>query len=180
MGNESPHQAGREFSPRQRYVALVFLAPVFLYVVPWIFVRLGARLDQWLQLPPVLSPPANVFVGGLLIVPSLTFAWWSVYRQVTVGRGTPVPLMATQRLVVEPPYTYCRNPMALGAIGMYVGVAILFHSLGAVVLVLVAAGALLAYIKRSEEKETETRFGQEYVAYRRRTPFLIPHFKRRR
>jgi protein-S-isoprenylcysteine O-methyltransferase Ste14 len=166
----------REFSPRQRYAALVLLAPIFLFLIPSIVVRLGTRLDQWLQWPPVPSPPSNLVVGCLLILPSWLFALWSIYSQFTIGRGTPVPIMATQQLVVQPPYTYCRNPMALGAIGMYLGVAILFRSVGAVVLVLLCAGALLTYVKRVEEAELEIRFGQEYLAYKRRTPFLLPRF----
>jgi len=64
--------------------------------------------------------------------------------------------------------------MALGAIVMYLGVAILVGSIGAVALVLLGAALLLTYIKRVEEKEMEMRFGQEYLEYKRRTPFLIP------
>ena len=173
-------QASHEYSPRQRLVALLFLAPVFLLILPYLFIWLGARLYQWLQWPPILFPPFNLILGGLLILPGWLFAMWSNYSQFTIGRGTPVPLMATQKLIVQPPYTFCRNPMALGAIGMYLGVAILFRSMGAAILVLLAAGLLLLYIKRVEEKEMEIRFGQDYLAYKQRTPFLIPRFWNRR
>jgi protein-S-isoprenylcysteine O-methyltransferase Ste14 len=172
-------QARREYSPRQRGLALVILAPVFLLVLPGTFVVLGARLDEWLHWPSILPPPSNVVVGCLLILPSWSLAFWSVDRQFTIGRGTPVPLMATQQLVVVPPYTYCRNPMALGAIGLYLGVALLFGSLGALALVLVAACGLLVYIRRVEEDEMVLRFGREYQAYRERTPFLLPRLRRR-
>jgi len=172
-------RAGREFSPRQRYAALALLAPVFLLLVPGLVVGVGARLDEWLQWPAIFPPPSNLLVGCLLALPSWLFALWSIDRQFTIGRGTPVPLMATQRLVVEPPYTYCRNPMALGAIGMYLGVAIAFRSFGAVVVVLLLAAALLTYIRLAEEREMEIRFGQEYLDYKRRTPFLVPRIRRR-
>jgi protein-S-isoprenylcysteine O-methyltransferase Ste14 len=69
--------------------------------------------------------------------------------------------------------------MALGAIVMYMGVAVLFGSIGALMLVLLGAGGLLAYIKHVEEKEMEIRFGQEYMQYKRRTPFLVPRSGRR-
>jgi protein-S-isoprenylcysteine O-methyltransferase Ste14 len=62
---------------------------------------------------------------------------------------------------------------------MYLGVAVLFRSIGAAILVLLFAGCLLVYIKRVEEKEMELRFGREYLAYRQQTPFLIPRFRRR-
>ena len=59
---------------------------------------------------------------------------------------------------------------------MYLGVALIFRSIGAVIMVLLFAGWLLIYIKRVEEKEMEIRFGQDYLAYKQRTPFLIPRF----
>jgi len=176
MKDKLLEQASHEYSPKKRIVLLLFLAPIFLFILPFLFIRLGAKLDQWLQWPPFLSLPFSLILGLLLILPSWLFAMWSNYSQFTIGRGTPVPFMATQKLIVQPPYTYCRNPMALGAIGMYLGVAILSCSIGAVILVLFFAGCLLIYIKRFEENEMEIRFGQEYMAYKQRTPFLIPRF----
>lgn len=170
-------QASHEYSPKQRFVVLLLLGPIFLFVLPYLFHRLGARLDRWLRWPPILYRPFNLILGWLLILPSWLLAMWSVVSQFDIGRGTPVPLMATQKLIVQPPYTFCRNPMALGAIGMYLGVAILFRSIGAVILVLLSAGLLLLYIKRVEEEEMATRFGQDYPAYKQRTPFLIPRFR---
>jgi len=179
MKDKLLEQASHEYSPKKRFIALLLLAPIFLFLLPYLFIRLGARLDQWLQWPPILSLPFNLILGWLLIVLGWLLGMWSNYIQFTLGKGTPVPLMATQKLIVQPPYTYCRNPMAVGAIVMYLGVAILFRSIGAVILVLLFAGLLLIYIKRVEEKEMEIRFGEEYLAYKRQTPFLIPRFWKR-
>jgi len=176
MKDKLLEQAKREYSPKQRYIALLIMAPIFLIILPLILITLGARIDQWLQWSPILYKPLNLIVGWLLILAGWLFGMWSNYSQFTIGRGTPVPLMATQKLIIQPPYSYCRNPMALGAIVMYLGVAILFGSMGAVVLVLLGAGLLLTYIKRIEEKEMEIRFGQEYQKYKKQTPFLMPRF----
>jgi protein-S-isoprenylcysteine O-methyltransferase Ste14 len=172
-------QTKHEYSPKQRIIALLLLAPIFLLVLPFLFIRLGARIDQWLQWPPMPTPPFNLILGFLLLFPGLLFGLWSNNSQFNIGRGTPVPLMATQKLIIQPPYSYCRNPMALGAIGMYLGIAILFRSLGAVILVLFLASLLLIYIKRVEEKEMQIRFGEEYLDYKKETPFLIPCFRKR-
>jgi len=176
MKDKLQEQARHEYSPKQRFVALLFLAPIFLFILPYLFIRLGARLDQMMMWSPILSLPINLILGWLLIIPSCLFARWSIYSQFTIGRGTPVPIMATQKLIIQPPYTYCRNPMALGAIGMYLGVAILFSSIGAVILVLLFASWLLIYIKRVEDKEMQNRFGKEYLAYKQQTSFLLPRF----
>ena len=179
MKDKFLEQAKHEYSPKQRIILLLCIAPVFLFILPLLFIRLGARLDQWLQWPPVPNPPFTLILGLLLLIPGLVFGLWSNSSQFNIGRGTPVPLMATQKLIIQPPYSYCRNPMALGAIGMYLGVAILFQSIGAVILVLLAAMLLLIYIKRVEEKEMQIRFGQEYLNYKKQTPFLIPRFRNR-
>ena len=89
-------QASREYGPGQRALALVMLAPVFLLALPCLFILFGARLDEWLEWPPILSPPSSVVVGCLLILLGWSFAAWSIYTLFTIGRGTPVPLMATR------------------------------------------------------------------------------------
>ena len=177
MKDKLLENARHEYSEKQRAGALLILAPLFLGLIPYGIITLGAQLDQRLQWPPIVLMPVNLILGILAIAAGFLFGWWSVYTQFTLGRGTPVPLMATQKLIVKPPYSYCRNPMALGAIVAYLGVAVLVGSIGAFALVLLAAGCLLVYIKTLEEKEMVARFGQEYLEYRRRTPFLLPRFR---
>src|SRR5512136_2739722 len=163
-----------EYSPTQRLNLLFFAGILFLVLIPAALISASSPLDRALHLPKLVYEPVNGLLGLLFILPGLLFGLWSNYVQFTIGRGTPVPLMATQKLIVQPPYTCCRNPMALGAIVMYLGVAVVFGSMGAAALVLLGATVLLTYIKCVEEKEMELRFGQEYLEYRQRTPFLIP------
>jgi protein-S-isoprenylcysteine O-methyltransferase Ste14 len=59
---------------------------------------------------------------------------------------------------------------------MYLGVAVVIGSLGALILVIFGAIALLIYIKAFEEKEMISRFGNDYLEYKEQTPFLIPRF----
>ena len=165
---------GHEYSERSRSVVLILLAPIFLVALPALFIGLGARLDVLMDLPPGPPPPVNLIVGLPLILVGGALGLWSNYRLFTAGRGTPLPLMPTQELIVEPPYTWSRNPMALGAISGYLGVATLVRSYGAIVVVLLCAAALLTYIRFGEERGMTARFGTQYLQYRRRTPFLLP------
>lgn len=173
-------QTQHEYSPRQRLIALAVAAVFFLGLFPFVLVMLGTSIDRWLGWPPIRYGPLNLIFGCLFIAAGWLFAMWSIYAQFTQGRGTPLPLMATQKLVVQPPFTYCRNPMTLGTIVMYLGVAILFGSIGAAVLVFLGVVLLLTYIKRVEEKELEIRFKEDYPEYKKQTPFLIPRLWRRR
>ena len=89
--------------------------------------------------------------------------------------------MATQALIVQPPYTYSRNPMALGAIGMYLGVALLFHSLGSLIVVTdLRRRPSDLHQARQRNRRWRATFGQEYLAYKQRTPFLVPRIRNRK
>jgi protein-S-isoprenylcysteine O-methyltransferase Ste14 len=152
------------------------LAPaglVFIVLLPISLLRLGARLDRRRGWRRPLAPALRV-VGAALSLGGWLLGVWTNYVQFTAGRGTPVPVMATQELIVRAPYAYCRNPMALGAILAYLGLGVVAGSRGAVLLVAPGAAALLAYIKLIEEREMVARFGDAYLAYRRRVPFLLP------
>jgi protein-S-isoprenylcysteine O-methyltransferase Ste14 len=112
--------------------------------------------------------------GGFLAVLGMIFAPWSIYDQVTRGRGTPLPVLPTQELLTQGPFRYCRNPMALGAILGFLGLGIAAGTISGIFLVLVLAALLLLYIKRVEERELAERFGAAYLAYKQTVPFIIP------
>ncbi len=166
-----------EYSPTQRLILLFFAGILFLVLIPAALVSAASPLDRALHLPKLVYEPVNALLGLLFILTGLLFGLWSNYVQFTIGRGTPVPIMATQKLIVQPPYSYCRNPMALGVIVLYLGIAIWLGSLSALGLVVLPAICLLVYIRLIEEKEMELRFGADYLEYRCQTPFLIPRFR---
>jgi protein-S-isoprenylcysteine O-methyltransferase Ste14 len=172
-------QAEHEYSPRQRLAVLVPAGVLFVVILPLTILGLGRLLDRLLGWPALLHPPLNAIIGGLMILVGWPFALWSIYVQFTLGRGTPVPLMATQKLIVRPPYSYCRNPMALGTVVAYLGLSVIAGSPGAALVVFLGAAVLLTYIRVAEEQEMVARFGDGYLAYRRRVPFIIPRPWRR-
>lgn len=173
-------QAKREYGPRPRSALLLAAGVLFLIMLPITLLYLGRLLDRSLNWPTLAYPPLTVIVGGLMALGGWLLGVWTVYLQFTLGRGTPVPVMATQKLIVRPPYSYCRNPMALGAIVAYMGVSIIAGSPGAALLVVLGASGLLIYIKVVEEQEMTARFGDEYLVYRRQVPFIIPWPRRLR
>ena len=103
-----------------------------------------------------------------------TYALWSIIAQLTRARGTPLPMLATQKLLITGPFKQCRNPMTLGTILLYSGIGILLESISALIVVFLFSTLLIIYLKQVEERELEARFGEEYLAYKKETPFLIP------
>lgn len=150
-------------------VLIVGLIPIALLI--WL-----PRLDARLNLPQVLFTPVNQIIAGLLITAGMAFGLWSVYVQLAHAEGTPLPMMPTQRLLVEGPFRLCRNPMTLGTLLAYGGMAVLVGSLSALCTVVVIGGLLLSYLHFVEEKELAARFGQAYEDYRVKTPFIVPRF----
>jgi protein-S-isoprenylcysteine O-methyltransferase Ste14 len=167
--------AQTEYGETTRIVTLAVVGgPVFLGLIPILVAGVGAALDRRLGLPTLAIGGQNRTLGALLAVGGFSVGFWSVYTQLTRGRGTPLPLMPTQELLTEGPFRYCRNPMTLGAILAYLGIAIAARTTAGTGLVLSLAAALLLYLKRIEEGELAERFGETYLAYRRETPFIIP------
>jgi len=172
--------AEREYSRSQRIIVVVFGGSIFWIVIPFLIIIVSFYVDQWFRLPKFRYGLINLLIGLVFMVVGWLFANWAVKVQFSIGRGTPIPLVATQRLVISGPYTYCRNPMTLGTDLFYLGVAIWLGSLSALGLGLVYPVGILIYIKLVEERELEKRFGSEYLEYRRNTPFLIPQVPKRR
>lgn len=170
--------AKREYSLRQRLIALGFEAVLFVIVLPYLLVVSAAAVDHRLGLPRFTFGAANWLVGLALIVGGGFLAVWSIQTQLTIGRGTPAPMMPTQKLIVKDPFAGCRNPMALGTVVAFAGICAWIGSFAALALVLAFTVLLLLYVKLIEEKELEARFGAEYQEYKRRTPFLIPRLRR--
>jgi protein-S-isoprenylcysteine O-methyltransferase Ste14 len=170
--------AKREYGPEQRIIFLAFLGILFVIAVPFFLVVVSPYLDQALQLPRFVHGLMNPFVGLPLIVIGVAFALWSIQAQFTLGKGTPAPMMPTRKLVALGPYSYCRNPMTFGTLLFYLGTGVWIGSTSAVCLTLLIAVLLIMYIKVIEERELESRFGEEYLQYKRRTSFIVPRLRR--
>lgn len=171
--------AQREHSETTRIATTLLAGPVFLGLLPFLVAGVGPRLDRRLGLPPLRIGRVISIFGGLLTVLGFSLGFWSVDTQLSRGRGTPLPVMPTRELLTEGPFRYCRNPMTLGAILAYLGMAVAARTVAGTALVLSLAASLLLYLKFLEEGELAERFGEAYLAYKRETPFLIPRLRPR-
>lgn len=160
---------------RVRAVALAGGVTVFLGVVPWLLLRWASWLTHDWVVGCACSSIPQIVLGALVEAAGLALLAWVVVLQWRRGRGTPVPWVPTQELLVEGPYRYCRNPMQLGAGLYYFGLTLVLRSPMEAVLVWVVAMACgTLYHRGVEEQELLLRFGDAYRDYRARTPFLFP------
>ena len=152
---------------------------------------IGHRIQRWLARTPVqtfiLCPLAvaafeAVLHGGrLTIVPwGAPLMAWGYLQYRLVGRyrlphaggsaGMEVP---PERIITTGPYRYTRNPMYLGHLIFLAGLAILFWSPFAVILLVLRAFWFHRRVMRDEAR-LEKIFGEPYTAYRRRVKQWIP------
>ncbi len=158
----------------KRLAALVPAAILFALVLPVLLVWGGLWFDQRVPLARISWVPFREALGLVVTVLGLCFAGWTVWYQYTVGRGTPIPKLPPQRLLVDGPYSYCRNPMTFGTTVEYLGLSLLFGSSWSIVFTVLFTALLLAYVRLFEEKELEQRFGGAYRQYKDSTPFFLP------
>jgi len=153
---------------------------LFVFLIPYLLIVVFPSLDAKFGFPSLHLEPWNAILGILMTVGGFYYAFSTVLLQFSRARGTPLPVMATQKLLVDGVYLHSRNPMVFGTLLAYLGIAIAVGSISSILGVLIFGGLLLTYVKKVEERELEARFGQEYVEYKARTPFLIPgNFRRK-
>lgn len=90
-----------------------------------------------------------------------------------IGGGGPGLSNPPERLVTTGPYAWCRNPMYLGHLVFFAGLALAFASwIGAAIAVFHA----LWFDRRvrGDEAQLEARFGDAYLDYARRVKRWIP------
>lgn len=171
--------AEREYPLTSRILALIPAGLLIVVLIPYLLVRFGPSIDRTLGLPSFQLGLVGLIAGVILIVVGMVYALWSIISQMTRASGTPLPVMPTQKLLISPPFDQCRNPMTLGTILVYLGISVILGSTTGVVLVILISSSLICYLKFIEEKELEARFGEEYLAYKSQTPFIIPRLTKK-
>lgn len=163
-----------ESSEGKRLLALVIGALIFPTGIPAILVVLLPQVDKRIGIGSFYIGYGNIIIGVIAIIMGGFLAFWTIIAQIKLASGTPFPMLPTKKLLIIGPFKYCRNPITLGTIIAYSGVAILVGSYTALLVVVIFSLTLLVYLKLIEEKELEMRFGQEYLEYKKNTPFILP------
>jgi protein-S-isoprenylcysteine O-methyltransferase Ste14 len=144
--------------------AKVTFPPPFIYVG---LLLLGLALDRVLPVSLNLTGIGRYVGGGLLIAASLypLLAASGRFRRA----GTDVkPWKATTAIVADGIYARTRNPMYLGMALFYSGLALIFSSLGALVLLPILIWIIQIQVIGREERYLEGKFGAQYLDYKSR------------
>jgi protein-S-isoprenylcysteine O-methyltransferase Ste14 len=135
--------------------------------LPW-------AISRWQMRPPLLGLAAARGLGVVLIALGLPMLLNAFARFALQGRGTPAPVAPTERLVVQGPYRFVRNPMYVAVTTLILGQALLLGDPR-----LLAYGSFVwlsfhLFVVLYEEPTLRRRFGPDYDAFRTAVPRWIP------
>ncbi len=163
----------RKVNRLRRSVLIVCFPVLFLYF--FLFIP-GWWGSQRFPMPMGLGGTAGWCLGLPIAASGVALYLWTLVL-FAKAQGTQVPVTPTQRVVTAGPYAVSRNPMLTSAILMVCGSGVLFNSWSFALGGLVIPTVYLVYSKYVEEAELEARFGEEYLAYKKSTPFIFPKLR---
>jgi protein-S-isoprenylcysteine O-methyltransferase Ste14 len=148
---------------RRSLVQLVVFWTTFFFVIPMVLVAFERRLDvAW----PLLEHGAVTLAGWTVFLGASGVGLWSCVTMATLGMGTPLPAETARHLVVEGPYRFVRNPMAVAGALQTIGVGLIAGSWAVVAIAVAGAVTWNVVIRPEEEADLLERFGPPYERYR--------------
>lgn len=148
---------------------------VFVAVVPaTVIVGVPWWLTGWHMAPPFLGTNLTRVAGALVIVAATPLFLSFLSRFVWEGRGTPAPIVPTERLVVGGPFRWVRNPGYVAVLALICGQGLVLASPAVLVYALVVGLCFHAFVLLYEEPTLHRTYGAEYDAYCRRVPRWLP------
>lgn len=138
----------------------IHFPPPFLYVG---VLLLALLLQQFVPLNP-LPRTFSRTAAAVLLLPGLGLVFWSLWLFLR-ARTSPLPMRPTTSIVSSGPYRWTRNPMYLGMLLIYIGVALLFDIFWALVLIPLVMALVGRLVIQREERYLQATFGEEYRRY---------------
>lgn len=135
---------------------------------PFIFLGmllLGLALDRVLPWSIQFTSIGRYVGGGVLIIAALAYLLAASGRFRKAGTDVK-PWKTTSAIVAEGVYRLTRNPMYLGMALFYVGLGLMFSSLGVLLLLPILIVMIQTQVIAREERYLESKFGDQYLAYK--------------
>ena len=145
-----------------RLAGLATMASIMAYVVnPQRMAWASVPLPAWLR-----------WTGAGLLATCALLLTWTLH---SLGKNLTdtVVTRKTHTLVMTGPYRWVRHPYFLGILLMLVGAIVAMRSLPALILLYPALRVTLLRAHR-EEHNLVLRFGESYLTYHERVPFMLP------
>jgi protein-S-isoprenylcysteine O-methyltransferase Ste14 len=114
----------------------------------------------------VLNSNFAIVVGMLFILLYLLTAGWAI-RQFVKTKNTVVTIKPAKSLETSGIYGHSRNPMYLGLLFLYLGLALLIGNWWTILFTPLLITVLQLYVIKREEDYLSRAFGEQYFSYTR-------------
>ena len=143
---------------------------IFPPAVPLAAVLLGVLLNRLRPLEAAWMPdaPLRYWLGGAVMVAANFGLGFTAVRLMRSTGQSENPWKPTTEIVAGGPYRFTRNPMYLQMVLMCAGLGIVLGNAWVLLLTPLCAWALFHFVIRHEEAYLERKFGEAYLAYKRR------------
>ena len=163
------------YSPGYKFFSIILGIIFYLAILPSIIIWVSILIGKYI---PSINLPRNyeLLFSIISIIFGLYFILWTAISHWISGKGTPVFNAPSKKLIITGPYKLSRNPIQLGAIFYFFGLGMVYGGfvVGVLTFIITTTGASLFH-KFIEEEELIKKFGEEYQAYKKTTPFLFPN-----
>ena len=133
-----------------------------------VLVGIGLNYLWPINLGFALPAPERYWVGGLIVAGAfIGIGSWSFILFRRTGQSVQ-PRKPTPQIVERGPFRVSRNPMYLQMVLICVGLAIILWNVWVLVLTPICAWVLQKFAIEPEEAYLEAKFGEAYLAYKRR------------
>ena len=122
-------------------------------------------ITGWRPRPALFQIPFSRVLGAIVLAGGLAILLDSFLRFALEGRGTPSPVVPTEKLVVTGLYRYVRNPMYVAVLSIIVGQAFVFGSAPLLAYAALVAVLFHAFVIGYEEPTLRRQFGKSYEDY---------------
>lgn len=165
----------RECSSQPAWTAVKTLLQIVVFWGTFLFVLPYSIIAMQDEIGLTRISAAGLFWSGLVgMVCFSVLGLWSAATTIRVGGGTPLPTDCSPVLIVQGPYRFVRNPMALAGIGQGVMVGVMCGSWPVVIYALCGALAWHFGARPVEEADLQERFGEPYERYRAAVRCWVP------
>lgn len=153
--------------------SLIFLAVAPGTLAGWLPWSLSRG---WRMQPPFLGLEWMRWLGALLIAGGAVLLLECFARFAFLGRGTPAPILPTERLVVTGMYRHVRNPMYVAVTSLILGQALLLGSQSLLYYAGVVWCGFHLFVLAYEEPTLRDSYPAEYERFCANVPRWIPRW----
>ena len=124
---------------------------------------LGLALDWRWPLP--LVPPALTWLGLAIVVVAGVLVGWAI-QTMRAAHTRIEPWQPTTAICAGGPYAWTRNPMYVGMLLLYIGLAVFLNSAWVLAVLPLVLVVMTWGVVRREERYLERKFGSVYLDYK--------------